>query len=352
MSMTRVFDRSTFPGGRTLTLLATSVFLLGAPSLQGQSVATMALDEAVATITEESVHRHIEFLASDEMRGRDTPSPELEIAATYLEEQHVLHGLAPAGEDGTYVQRFPFAGEMVPNVLAMIPGSDPELRNEYIVLSAHFDHVGVGIPMNGDSIYNGADDNASGTTALLEVARVIASLPEEERPRRSVVFAHVSAEEKGLLGSRWWVENPTVPIENVVANLNADMVGGDAHPDTVVILGKEYSSLGPLIDEINSGLPELGLTTAPDLWPQERLFYRSDQFNFMRKEIPAIFFFTGLHECYHRPCDDIDFVSTDKVMRVSRLLAHTVMEIANRDERPEWDPAGLEEVRQMTGGGG
>ncbi len=324
-----------------------------APPAQAQGpAAPAALVELVETITEASVHAHLAYLASDELRGRDTPSPGLERAAEYLEEHHRRHGLLPAGEHGTYVQRFPFGGAMVPNVLAMIPGRDPVLRDEYIVLSAHFDHVGVGTPLNGDSIYNGADDNASGTTALLEVARVLAALPEGERPRRSIVFAHVSAEEKGLLGSRWWVDNPTVPIENVIANLNADMVGGEAHPDTLVVLGKEYSSLGPLIDEVNARMPELGLTTAPDLWPQERLFFRSDQYNFMRVEIPALFLFTGLHECYHLPCDDIDFVSEDKVMRVSRLLAHTVMEIADGDERPQWDPAGLEEVRRMTGGGG
>jgi len=323
-------------------------------SLVGQTAASTvspALEASVATISEETVFGHISFLASDELAGRDTPSPGLEAAAEYLEARHREYGLEPAGENGTYVQRFPFRDAMVPNVLAKLPGSDPLLRDEYVVLSAHFDHVGVGMPVDGDSIYNGADDNASGTTALLEVARVLAALPEEERPRRTIVFAHVSAEEKGLLGSRWWVENPTVPIENVVANLNADMVGGEAHPDTLVILGKEYSSLGPLIREVNAGLPELNLVTSPDLWPQERLFFRSDQYNFMRAEIPALFLFTGLHECYHRPCDDIDFVSVDKVARVSRLLAHTTLAIANDEARPEWDPAGLEEVRRMTSGG-
>jgi hypothetical protein len=330
----------------------TAFALLTVPSfLAGQTATRAGLEEWVATITESSVHGHLAFLASDALRGRDTPSPGLEEAAAYLAAQHRANGLEPAGDEGGYIQRWPFRGDMVPNVIAMIPGRDPVLRDEYIVLSAHFDHVGVGAPMNGDSIYNGADDNGSGTTALLEVARVLAALPPELRPRRSVVFAHVSGEEKGLLGSRWWVENPTVPIDRVVANLNADMVGGDAFPDTLVVLGKEYSTLGPLIREVNARMPELNLTTSPDLWPEERLFFRSDQLNFMRQEIPALFLFTGLHECYHRPCDDIDFVSVDKVARVSQLLAHTVMEIADEDARPEWDPSGLEEVRRLTGGG-
>ncbi len=236
-----------------------------------------------------------------------------------------------------------------PNVLAKLPGSDPELRDEYIILSAHFDHVGVGQPMNGDSIYNGADDNASGTAALLEVARALRSLPEA--PRRTVVFAHVSAEERGLLGSEWFVDNPTIPIENAVANINADMVGSDTHADSVFIIGKEYSTLGELVDDVNSGRPELNLTASEDIWPEERLFFRSDQFHFMRKEIPSLFFFTGLHDCYHQPCDTPDFVDPDKAARIARLIAHSVVEIANRDERPEWYPEGIEEVRRMTAGG-
>jgi hypothetical protein len=163
--------------------------------------------------------------------------------------------------------------------------------------------------------------------------------------------AHVSGEEYGLVGSRWWTENPTVPIANVIANINADMVGGDAHRDTVAVIGGEYSSLGTLVREVNAGLPGLSLHLTPDLWPQQRYFFRSDQMSFMRKDIPAIFLFNGEHECYHRPCDDVTFVDAGKVSRVARLLAHTVMEIANREDRPEWDPRGLAEVRRLISGG-
>lgn len=308
------------------------------------------LAEATATITERTAYNHLLYLASDELRGRDTPGPGLESAAAYLENLYREYGLRPAGTDGSYLQRFPLRGGQAVNVLAMIPGRDPVLRDEYIVVSAHLDHVGIGTPVNGDSIYNGADDNASGTTALLEMARVLASLPEGERPRRSVIVAHVSGEEYGLLGSRYWTDNPTVPIGNVVANVNADMVGGDAHRDTVAVIGGEYSTLGTVIREVNATLPELSLQLTPDLWPQENYFFRSDQLNFMRKEIPAIFLFNGEHRCYHQPCDDITFVSAAKVARVSRLLAHTVMEVANREERPEWDPRGLAEVRRLITG--
>jgi Zn-dependent M28 family amino/carboxypeptidase len=232
-----------------------------------------------------------------------------------------------------------------PNVVALLRGSDPVLRDEYVILSAHLDHVGVGTPVGGDSIYNGADDNASGTAALLAVAEAMAA--SGVRPRRSVVFLHVSGEEKGLLGSRWYSENPTLPLASTVANVNVDMIGANS-PDSVVVIGKTYSTLGPLADRLQVRHPELGLTLSDDLWPEQRFFYRSDHFNFARKEVPAIFFFTGVHACYHRPCDEVARLDTDKAARITRMILYLVHEIADDPERPRWDPAGLEEVRRLT----
>ncbi len=237
------------------------------------------------------------------------------------------------------------APQGAPNVVAVLPGSDPSLRNEYVVLSGHFDHVGVGLPVDGDSIYNGADDDASGTAGILEVAEALASLAEA--PRRSVVFLHVSGEEKGLVGSRWFTDHPTLPLERIVANVNVDMIGRNA-PDSVVVIGKDYSSLGAVVNEVGSRHPELGLTVSDDLWPEERFFFRSDHFNFARKEIPALFFFTGVHEDYHRPSDEVEKLDVDKTSRVSQLIFYTVADIANAAERPKWDPAGLEAVRALT----
>jgi Zn-dependent M28 family amino/carboxypeptidase len=236
-----------------------------------------------------------------------------------------------------------------PNVIAMIQGSDPALRDEFVVLSAHFDHVGIGTPIEGDSIYNGADDNGSGTVALLEVANAISQMPEA--PRRSIAFVHISGEEKGLLGASWFVDHATIPVEQMIANINADMIGGDAHKDSLVVIGKTYSTLGPLVDEINDSMPELRLITSDDIWPEQRFFFRSDQYHFMRKEIPSLFFFTGVHECYHRPCDTPEFVNSEKASRVARLLTHVTLEIANQDARPVWDPDGLAEVRALISGG-
>ncbi len=291
----------------------------------------------------------IQFLASDALAGRDTPSPGLEEAAVYLATEHRRAGLEPGGENDTYFQRFPYGTgpnrAFAPNVIAILPGSDPVLREEYVILSAHFDHEGIGPAVNGDSIYNGADDNASGTSALLEIARSLAARPTA--PRRSIVFLHVSGEEDGLLGSQWFSENPTVPLSQVVANINVDMIGRNA-PDSIVVIGKRYSSLGETVDSVGARHPELGLTVADDLWPQERFFYRSDHFHFARKEIPALFFFAGTHADYHRPSDHADRINGDKAARVSRLILHTVEEIANNPNRPQWHPEGLAEVRALT----
>lgn len=234
-----------------------------------------------------------------------------------------------------------------PNVAAVLRGSDPELRDEYVILSAHMDHVGIGDPVNGDSIYNGADDDASGTSGLLEVAEAFASLPT--RPARSIIFLHVSGEEKGLLGSRWYSEHPTVPLDQIVANVNVDMIGRNA-PDSVVVIGKDYSSLGDVVNAVGATHPELDLVAADDIWPEENFFFRSDHFNFARKEIPAIFFFTGVHEDYHQVSDEVDTLDVDKAARVARLIFYTVQSIAENSAPPAWDAAGLAEVRALTGG--
>ncbi|MBW3553158.1 MAG: M20/M25/M40 family metallo-hydrolase [Gemmatimonadetes bacterium] len=234
-----------------------------------------------------------------------------------------------------------------PNVVGVLPGSDSVLRDTYIVLSAHMDHVGVGRPdETGDSIYNGADDDASGTATLLEVAEALAALPAP--PARSVLILAVSGEEKGLLGSRWFSDHPTVPLEGMVANLNIDMIGRNA-PDSIVVIGREYSSLGQRVDRVARRSPDLGLVVSDDPWPEERFFFRSDHFNFARKEIPALFFFAGTHEDYHRPGDEVDGIDGDKAARVARLVFLLTHELAQDPAAPEWSASGLAEVRRLTG---
>jgi len=235
--------------------------------------------------------------------------------------------------------------DSVPNVVALLLGSDPVLRDQYIVFSAHMDHVGVGEPdAQGDSIFNGADDNASGTATVVEVAQAFASMPV--RPRRSIIFLTVSGEEKGLFGSAHFAQNPPVPQQKLVANINLDMVGRNA-PDTVVAIGQDYSSLGATVQQIAARHPELGLVVAPDLWPEENLFFRSDHVNFAKNGVPAIFFTTGLHEQYHKQSDEVALIDGDKVMRIGRLVFHLAWEIANADAAPMWTEKGIAEVQPV-----
>ncbi len=234
-----------------------------------------------------------------------------------------------------------------PNVVALLPGSDSTLRGTYVLVTSHMDHLGVGPPVDGDSIYNGADDDASGTAAVIEIAEAFASLASP--PRRSLLFLTVSGEEKGLLGSRWFTEHPTVPLDRIVADLNLDMVGRNA-PDTIVVIGQDYSSLGPLAHDVARDNPGLGLTLADDLWPEQRFFFRSDHFSFAVREIPALFFFAGTHDDYHRPGDEMQKIDTDKNARVARLVFLIADRIANADDPPRWTHEGLAEVRRLTSG--
>jgi hypothetical protein len=320
-------------------------------------------DDAAATITPGDFRARIGFLASDALRGRDTPSPGLEVAAQYIASEFMRLGLEPAGDDGGFLQRYPYVPRRrgqdpgaapadtshPPNVVAVLRGSDPALRDTYVVFSAHMDHVGVGRPdASGDSIYNGADDDASGTSAVIEVAEAFASM--ETPPARSLVFLLVSGEEKGLLGSSYYADHPTVPLEGIVANVNIDMIGRNS-PDTVVAIGQEFSSLGPLVHRLAAAHPELGLTATQDPWPDERFFFRSDHFNFARKEIPAIFFFAGTHEDYHRPSDHVEDIDTDKAARIARLVFWLGHAIATEPQPPSWTPEGLEQVRALVRGG-
>ncbi len=227
------------------------------------------------------------------------------------------------------------SAEMItaPNVIGILPGGDDRLREEYVLVSAHMDGLGVGTAVDGDSIYNGADDNASGTAAVLEVAEALAALPQ--RPKRSVAFLAVSGEERGLLGSAAFVENPPIPLERVVANLNIDMIGRNWE-DTISVIGKPYSTLGELVDSVAAAHPELRMAVVGDRWPSEGFFFRSDHFNFAHKGIPAVFFFNGVHEDYHLPSDEVDKIKAEKAARIGRLVFEIVLAIANAEEPPRW----------------
>lgn len=227
-----------------------------------------------------------------------------------------------------------------PNVVGILEGSDPALRREYVVFSAHMDHIGV-TPGQPDSVNNGADDDASGTAGVIELAEAF-SRPGA-RPRRSLIFLTVSGEEKGLWGSHYFTEHPPVPLREVVADLNIDMIGRN-WPDTIVAIGREHSDLGATLDRVTAAHPELGLTPIDDPWPEERFYFRSDHYNFARKGVPILFFFNGVHEDYHRVTDSPDKIDAEKESRVLRLLFYLGREVANAPERPRWKRESYQEI--------
>ena len=232
------------------------------------------------------------------------------------------------------------------NVVGIRPGDDPELKNEYVLLSAHLDHVGVGEPIDGDPIYNGAMDNASGVATLLEAARLLEE--SGQRLRRSVIFLACTGEEKGLLGSRYYASRPTVDIHNVVANINLDMFLPLFPLETVRGYGLAESDLG---DRLKAAAESIGIAVQEDPTPERNIFIRSDQYNFIKKGIPALFLGFGfepdtppaeefqnwLRTRYHAPSDDIDQpVDREAAAVFNRLMARLAVEIANADERPQW----------------
>lgn len=232
------------------------------------------------------------------------------------------------------------------NVLAFVEGSDPKLKQEFVMIGAHLDHLGVSTRTTGDRIYNGADDDGSGSAALLEMAHAFAM---GQRPKRSVLLIWHTGEEKGLLGSRYWTNRPTVDLKQVTSMVNIDMIGRSRFPgDTkkanenlsgpleVYIIGtnKLSSEWGALVKKVNGGMYNMGLNRkydAPD--DPERLYFRSDHYNYALKGIPVIFFFDGVHEDYHRVSDEVSTIDFAKYELTSRTIYGMIWELASRKNR-------------------
>jgi hypothetical protein len=245
------------------------------------------------------------------------------------------------------------------NVVGIWEGSDPVLKNEYVAIGAHYDHVGIGTPVNGDAIYNGADDDGSGTVSVLAMAEAFAHNP---RPKRSIIFVWHCGEEKGLWGSRYFTENPTVPLNQIVTQLNIDMIGrskaeGNTNPrnaslsgpNEIYVIGSKMMSteLGALSDRINQSYLNINYNFKyDDPKDPNQFFFRSDHYNYARKGIPIIFFFDGEHEDYHRPGDEVSKIDFQKMEKVSRTIFLTGWEIANLATRPKVDKQLPSELNQ------
>jgi len=297
------------------------------------------------TITVNDVKKHIFTLASDEFEGRETGEQGLKDAADYIAKQYTSFGIKKYPKSASYFQSIPIEAlktkRFTPNnpsqnIIAYIEGT--EKPDEVLVISSHYDHLGV----RGEDIYNGADDNASGTTAVMEIAQAFAKAKKEGHgPKRSILFLNVTGEEKGLLGSKYFAANPILPLQNIVADLNIDMIGriGYKHPNDenyVYIIGADRLStdLHKINEQMNATYTKMDLDyTYNEEDDPNRFYFRSDHYNFAKNGIPIIFYFNGVHTDYHKPTDTPDKINLELLVKRSKLVFYTAWEIANRDER-------------------
>jgi Peptidase family M28 len=320
------------------------LFLLVASMVGAQTTAPRRSPRV--TVTQKSVRKYMGALASDEMRGRGSATADELAAAKFIALQLKLLKIRPAGDNGGYLQTVKFmrrtrgAPDAAPteatttNVVGILRGSDPKLAKDTILLSAHLDHLGIGREVNGDKIYNGADDDASGVTAVLELAEALARGP---RPKRTVVFALFGSEEIGGYGARYFQEHPPVAVESFVANLEFEMIG---RPDAAVaahtlwLTGYERSNLG-------AELAAHGARLVADPHPEQHFFQRSDNYVLARKGIIAHTVSSyGLHSDYHRPSDDLAHIDFAHMTEAIASMVEPIRWLVNSDFRPAWTKDG------------
>lgn len=306
----------------------------------------------IKTITGKDLKTHLYIVASDEMQGRETGSLGQKKAGDYLIKHYKDNKISfPKGSTEFY-QRIPAAylnakeNENLPdseNIWAFIEGS--EKPDEIIVISAHYDHVGV----KEGEIYNGADDDGSGTVALLEIAKAFKTAKNEGHgPKRSILFLHVTGEEHGLHGSRYYSENPLFPLANTIANINIDMIGrrDELHKDSnnyIYLIGSDYLStdLFKICEAANKKHINLFLDYKfNDRADSNRFYYRSDHYNFAKNGIPSVFLFNGVHADYHQATDEVDKIEFDALTKRTQLAFAIAWELANREKRPVVDKDG------------
>jgi hypothetical protein len=297
---------------------------------------------ALNSIRAGELQTHVNTLADDQYEGREAGSPGGRAISNFLRQHFSSVGLRAGGENGTYFQTF---GHNYRNVIGVLEGSDPELRQQYIMLGAHYDHVGYGNQRNSYGptgyIHNGADDNASGTAGILETVDAFASLPSA--PRRSVVFVLWDAEEKGLLGSKHFVRHPTIPLEQLKFTVNVDMIGRMRNRQMMVFGSRTAWGLRRLVSTRNDP-DDLSLEFDWEIKPN------SDHFPFYERHIPVLMFHTGVHEDLHRPSDDADKINSPGMQEAARLLFEVVYELADRVELSPFREACLQESEAVQDG--
>lgn len=301
---------------------------------------------AMKNLSKDELIKHLTVIADDAMEGRKTGEAGQKRAAEYLREFYKKLNIEALPGTDDYFQKVPseamrkmFSPKLndSENVISYIKGS--EKPDEFLVISAHYDHVGI----TNDEIFNGADDNGTGTTAVLEMARVFQEqVKKGNGPKRSIIFLHCTGEEYGLHGSRFFVNSKIVPLENIIADLNVDMIGRNdftyenSKKDYIYLVGSDKLSLElhDLSEAMNKKYTNLILdyTYNDDKHP-EMIYYRSDHYNFAKYNIPVIFYYSGEHADYHKSTDTIDKINFDKMLKRTQLIFVTAWELANRNER-------------------
>jgi hypothetical protein len=301
----------------------------------GYAASAAAVLSATNSITAQDAQNFINTLADDSLEGRETGSRGGRAAGAYLGQQFQQFHLRGGGVDGGYYQPF---GSSSRNLLGLIEGSDPELKKQYVFITAHYDHVGYGNSQTSlggiGQIHNGADDNASGDAGVLETAKAFTVLGQP--PKRSVMFALWDAEEEGLLGSKYWIAHPTVPLASVAAVINVDMIGR-LRNNRVLVYGERTSyGFRQLLARDNESI---GMALDFD-WLMKG---DSDHHPFVMAGVPTLMLHTGLHEDYHRPGDKANKINSTGLESVSRLLFRAALDLADEDERPKFRNASREE---------
>jgi hypothetical protein len=336
---------------KILLLLTTTAFLLSCSPKKGiisnREDKVVDVTKYMNTINEASLSKNLHVVASDEMEGRNTGEAGQKKAGLYIIEQYKALGIKNPPGSTDFYQKVPsafmksgFAPKLgdSENIWAFIPGA--EKPEEIIVISAHYDHVG----MKNGEVFNGADDDGSGTVALIEIAKAFAEAKKEgHAPKRSILFLHVTGEEHGLHGSRYYSENPLFPLKNTVADINIDMIGRrdtlSNHKENgkyVYVIGSDRlsSELHTINEQMNTKYVGLNLDYTFNARNDPNQFYfRSDHYNFAKKGIPSIFFFNGVHEDYHGPNDTADRIEYDLLALRTKLAFTLAWELANREKK-------------------
>jgi len=350
--MTRV------PPIRIPLLAALAALLCVGTYCQSNTSLDAAHTNSSTTVTQDSQHlessirTEMDFLASDKLQGRGSATHDEYLAAEYAAAQFQAMGLKPGAKDGSYLQHVPLPQTLPPlarrllanldhtprvattNVIAILPGSDPALRNQVILLTAHLDHLGMAAEKSGDYIYHGADDDASGCIAVMELARNLAAGPA---PRRTVIFALFGSEELGGLGNAGFLDHPPIPLKNIVANLEFEMIGW---PDPAIATGKLWLS-GYDRSNFGATLAQHGAPLVPDPHTRESFFQRSDNYGLAQRGIIAHTVSSfGLQPEYHTPADDISHIDFPLMTHSILAIEPPIQWLANTDWKPKWNPGG------------